>query len=333
MNKTTICKFANMSLLFMVLILCTACHKDKSIEEVLTPPVISDESSTSGEDATSGEQYGQFIIKNLSSGEILEGDAPKIIPEDMLAISFTPNEKYKNILFEFNNKYNGREVDDTFAIHSTSSKMQVNGKEIESVHRIVLSASAKNDGKEIKVSRTVNLKFYDKSSRIVCQTRAMADLLMFVEPVISFSDDKGNSINSRPFEGITIRRDSVKKEDVEFELANVSERSFRYTQWGSEAEATLSFVKKQPVELTRESYDLDCAISLYGHAYQKDYSPLTMSLNITIGISFGGTDKMEDEYGKIKKEYVEEYINKLVETTQTKRIKIDDNGKVTEIFN
>ena len=331
MKKSTICKFANMSLLFMVLILCTACS-DSDIDEVLTPPVTPDEHSAGGDNQTSGEQYGQFIIKNLSSGEILEGDDSKIIPEDMLAISFVPNEKFKNLSFEFNNKYNGKEVEDTFAIHSTSIKVEANGKEIESVHRIVLSAFANNDGKEIKVSRTVNLKFHDKSSRVVCQTRAMADLLMFVEPVISFSDDKGNSINCRPFEGMTIRRDSVKKEDIELELANVSDRSFRYTQWGSEAEATLSFVKKQPVELTRESYDLDCAVALYGHAYQKDFSPSTMSINISIEINIGGTNKMEDEYGKIKKEYVEEYINKLVETTQTKRIIIDENGKVTQLF-
>ena len=56
-------------------------------------------------------------------------------------------------------------------------------------------------------------------------------------------------------------------------------------------------------------------------------------MNIYIDIKINGQNKMEDEYGNIKKEYVEEYITKLVETTQTKRIKIDENGKVTNIFN
>lgn len=277
------------------------------------------------------EKTGHFVIKNITSGETIDGDEAYIVPEDTLTITFIPEEKFKDVSFKIKKTDYGEEINDTLVFHSTSSKITINGVETDTRHRIELSAEPSNGYDN--VNRTINVFFYDKSSSAKCRVLAMADLLMFVDPVIKFSDNKGNNLECRPFDGITIKRDSIDIDGMKLELANDWSKAFRYTQWGSEAEATMAFVRKQPVELTRDSYDLDCSLLLRGYAYEKDFSPLSASITINIGITVGGKNKMTDEYGKIKKEYVEEYINKLVETTQTKRIKIDENGKVTEIFN
>jgi hypothetical protein len=319
---------AMMLLCAMLVMSVSSCHDDDDDNTTLATK----DEKTEETDESGNEDVGQFVITNISSGEIVEGDETYVVPGDTLTFVFMPNVKYKDVTFQIKKTDWGEDIKDTLVFYSTSIKTTINDAETEPRHRIELSA--KSDNADVEISRTIDVFFYDKSSQAVCSVYAMADLLMFVEPVLKFSDNKGNRIDCRPFEGVTIKRDSVDYGWGKIEKTNIWSKAFRYTQWGgSEAEATLSFVKKQPVELTRESYELACSLNLDGNAFEKNLSPLSMSLTINLEITVGGKNKMTDEYGKIKKEYVEEYINKLIETTQTKRIKIDENGKVTEILN
>lgn len=275
--------------------------------------------------------YGEFVVTNLTTGEIIEGDDATVVPGDSLNIKFVPHENYKHLIFNIQNKYEGNLTGNTFLIHPTTISVttEAEGVTIKPYNRLELTASTTSVNDKLEVNRSIKLYFYEKSSLITCYVGIQADLLELVEPVISFSDNKGNHIECHPFEEKEIVRN---QEEIDLS-DNLWYKSFRYVQWGNEAEARLSFIRKSTIELTRDSYDLGCFFDLGGDVFENGKGSLNMSMGVGVNVTIGGSvSEMEDKDGKIKREFVEQFISKLVEKTEYRKICIDENGKVTDII-
>ena len=151
-------------------------------------------------------------------------------------------------------------------------------------------------------------------------------MLLFVTPEISYEDDEGVTHTMQITEEMmTTEHVTNEKMGIERNYCNW-EKEIRYLSWNIDCGMSVKYIPKDNVILTKDAYELHQGFGApSGQSNGIFYTWTAITLNITIG----NNQKTDD--GRILKEYVQEYIDKLVNTPQSIRFHIDEKGNIARI--
>lgn len=255
-------------------------------------------------------EAGKFVVTNIFTGEEILNSTAKIVRGDKLNVKFIPDEKYKDIPFEIVYVLNQTTV--VGFDHNLEKDITIEKGEV-----LIVYVSYSKDNALYKAERTINIEYLKEYADIVYSFNASEDFLTFITPQITFSTGK----------------ETIKKVHV----TDDAEINVRIQKFDTDVNTTVSFAKKGFSSLIKDSYDM-----LFGFRPTSYNSPwgiqrpsISMNIELDVNIYVDGKIVKEadltDDNGKIRKEFVEEYVNQIVSQQMDYKLHIDKDGKIEEI--
>ena len=345
--KTRLTKVLTFLLYIGVLtITLTACHEDEVVTSGPNPVVTPD--PTPEPEKVNDEDAGVFTLVNVTRGEAISDANTTVYQGDTIKITFTPKTEYKNLEFEFTpSSLKEQEDGSLLYIVPLQNKSDANDAGIVPLELSVVASYNKGDDTHeynLKANHTANLAV-GTYVRIVYDFSITPDMKDFVTPEFSYTDDEGNThtvaVSEDDYEAtmIYVMRNAEGEEIEEMDFlaeklgedwTKVSEYVYDYScdipiyyhRLNTDCHVTLNFKRKAAVELAKEKYSLRHYLS-WGRVEVSIPWLIDHSTYINMNFYIGDDS--------VKKEKVDDFIDKLVSTPTTLSLHIDENGKISEI--
>ena len=302
----------------------TGCCKEP-VPPVPVPPSV--ESGSSSKKSIVIGNYGTFVIRNLATDELIEGNTTTAVFYDSLEIAFKANTNDKfQIIAEMNDEI----LSDVKYLKAKSGSLKLKAQNIK--------VQTNGDTLVYQTERVLTINCPSKYSDVQYYISISPDLQTFVSPELIFTDESGKEHVYEPFATGDVKRDSIDFDlgegDIErVEAYNSWKKTVRYFKWGHDYEAKLTFKRRPNVNYDKESYNLGSGFgprggsSIGSDAGLKTFTWMTIDLSIIIGVGGAGFD----EDGNVKKENLEEFLDKLVSTPVVIKMRISDDGYIEKM--
>ena len=299
----------------------TSCCKDDE------PEVISINKETKKNVTVVTHDAGVFVLKNLTSNKEITGNETIVEDGDQLEITFIPKNEYKDYSFQKVYTINEVQIDPKFEVKSGNSE------------ELVMSATFEKKENDITyqyvANRIVTINKAKYGSSIHCSLGMSPDLLLFVMPEISYTDEMGEGEQSfQVDDDMWTLNENHDPELGTFTTMTLS-KDMRFFKWGIDCSMTVRFKPKANVEISKEAYDFWTSFNANsaksqgtnesGGSVFKTYSWTSINIKVAIG------EDLENEDDLIPNENVQEYIDRLVANPQTIKFHIDQEGTITKI--
>jgi len=311
--------FFAMASLAIVCICSSGCQKDDDDMSNVKKVTIQD------------DRAGTFHLYNLSTNNEIVGESGYVITGDELKFEFIPNKEYAH--FDFQTSYSIKQGSKERNIDSP----YISGADEDDI--IVMKATCDKQSSDttyhLSAIRTFKIRKPQYYSSLSYYLGISPDLQPFVTPEITYSDDAGNQHTQ-------LLTDDLFEQPKSFEMDGTTywgdyswRKTIQYFKWGIDCGMSVRYIPKSDVALTKEAYEFDQGLSVTsgssngegpnGELVFKTFQWISLSVTINIG-----ADKTTDD-GLIKKEFVQEYIDKLVSTPQHVKLHISEDGNITKI--